>query len=178
MKGNDLDRGRSEGLEDAMASTRFRGLSRSVDGRPYRGWNALVLWMVAADRGWSSTWATCRGWQRNDCQVREGERGTQVVLWKPIENKTDDEERTRSMFARAFTVFNAEQVEGGERSAGPTAERSEVEWIADADVKVGDDQACYVPARSDPAPEEPSQNAVRSGVWSWRRASSACSGEV
>ncbi|WP_394932684.1 ArdC-like ssDNA-binding domain-containing protein [uncultured Ilumatobacter sp.] len=73
--------------------------------------------------GWSSSWATYRGWQRKDCPVRKGERGAQVVLWKPIQKKTDDEERTGSVFARAFAVFNAEQVVGDE----PTAERSEVE---------------------------------------------------
>jgi antirestriction protein ArdC len=136
----------------------FAGLPHSVDGRPYRGWNAFVLSMVAADRRWSSTWATYRGWQRHDCQVRKGERGTQVVLWKPIENKTDDDgdgKGGRSMFARAFTVFNAEQVDGGERFTTPTPERPASERIADvdayferigADVKIGGDQACYIPA--------------------------------
>jgi len=59
------------------------GLPRSVDGRPYRGWNALVLAIVAGDRGWTSArWATYRGWQRRGCQVCRGERGTNVVLWK------------------------------------------------------------------------------------------------
>jgi antirestriction protein ArdC len=38
------------------------GTPISVDGRPYRGWNALVLAMVAAERGWpSNRWATYRG---------------------------------------------------------------------------------------------------------------------
>ena len=62
------------------------GTPHSVDGRPYRGWNALVLAWTAADRGWSSsTFATYRGWQRHRAQVRRGERGAQVVLWKPTE---------------------------------------------------------------------------------------------
>jgi len=134
------------------------GLPHSVDGRPYRGWNALVLSMVAADRGWSSTWATYRGWQRHDSQVRKGERGTQVVLWKPIENKTDDDsdgKGRRSMFARAFTVFAAEQVEGGDRFTQPTDDRPATQRIADAegyfghigaDIVTGGDRACYVPS--------------------------------
>ena len=38
------------------------GLPRSVDSCAYRGWNALVLATMAADRGWaSSTWATYKG---------------------------------------------------------------------------------------------------------------------
>lgn len=166
MKANDLfDKVTSDLVEAIEAGARdwtmpwqrlgSGGLPHSVDGRPYRGWNALVLAMTATDRGWSSTWATYRGWQRNDCQVRKGEHGTQVVLWKPIENKTDDEERAWSMFARAFTVFNAEQVDRGERFTEPAPDRPKVERIADADdyfarigadVKIGGDQACYVPA--------------------------------
>lgn len=53
------------------------GLPRSANGRAYRGWNAMVLAMVAADRGWtSSTWATYNAWKRHGAQVRRGERGT------------------------------------------------------------------------------------------------------
>ena len=135
------------------------GLPHSVDGRPYRGWNALVLAMIAAERGWSSTWATYRGWQRHDCQVRRGERGTQVVLWKPIEGNDgtegDDPKTNRSMFARAFTVFAAEQVEGGEQFTRQSHHLEPAQRIADAeryfqqigaDVALGGDRACYVPA--------------------------------
>lgn len=51
------------------------GTPRSADGRCYRGWNALVLGMMAGERGWSSsTWATYRGWHRHGGQVRRGER--------------------------------------------------------------------------------------------------------
>jgi antirestriction protein ArdC len=74
------------------------GLSRSVDGRPYRGWNALVLAMVAGDQGWTSMrWATYRGWQRHGGQVRKGERGTYVVLWKPTERPRADDVRARML---------------------------------------------------------------------------------
>ena len=45
---------------------------RSIDQRPCRGLNALVL--HGAERGWTSgTWATYLGWQRHDAQVRRGE---------------------------------------------------------------------------------------------------------
>ena len=137
------------------------GTPRSIDGRPYRGWNALVLAMTAADRGWSSTWATYRGWQRHSCQVRRGEHGTPVVLWKPTERKDQEtsEDETgrsrRSLLARTFTVFAAEQVEGGERVLAPRIDRPESERLAAADayfsaigsrVVLGGDRACYVPS--------------------------------
>lgn len=135
------------------------GLPRSVDGRPYRGWNALVLAMVAGDRGWSSArWATYRGWQRHGGQVHKGERGTHVVLWKPTERHDQREDGTetvhRSLFARTFTVFAAEQVDGADRWLTPV-ELAEGERIAradayfaevGADVVHGGDRACYVPA--------------------------------
>jgi len=137
------------------------GTPRSIDGRPYRGWNALVLAMTAADRGWSSTWATYRGWQRHNCQVRRGERGTQVVLWKPTEGKDQETSEAesarspRSLLARTFTVFAAEQVDGAAPVLRPRLERPERERLAAADgyfaaigsrVVLGGDRACYVPA--------------------------------
>lgn len=135
------------------------GLPRSVDDRPYRGWNALVLAMVASDRGWpSARWATYRGWQRHGAQVRKGERGTHVVLWKPIERHeqtdTGDDSVHRSLFARTFTVFAAEQVDGADCWLAPIhlpecerIEQADAYFAAiAADVVHGGDRACYVPA--------------------------------
>ena len=137
------------------------GTPRSIDGQPYRGWNALVLAMTASDRGWSSTWATYRGWQRHNCQVRRGECGTQVVLWKPTQRKdqeTSEDETGRSrssLLARTFTVFAAEQVEGGDRVLTPRIDLPESERLAAADayfsatgsrLVLGGNRACYVPA--------------------------------
>lgn len=136
------------------------GLPRNADGRAYRGWNALVLAMVAAARGWtSSTWATYNAWKRHGAQVRRGERGTQVVLWKPTERHetTDDGDESvhRSLFARAFTVFSAEQVDGAEHLISSAPDPTEAQRIESAetyfaairaDVLHGGDQACYVPA--------------------------------
>lgn len=139
------------------------GMPRSVDGRPYRGWNALVLALTAASQGWGSgRWATYRGWQRHDCQVRRGERGTSVVLWKPIErggsNDGDDADEgtpRRGLIARVFTVFAAEQAEGTERYTAVPDGRPAADRLAEAEsyfatvaasVVSGGDRACYVPA--------------------------------
>jgi antirestriction protein ArdC len=97
----------------------------SVDGRPYRGLNTLVLAMTAATREWSSgVWGTYRGWKRNDCEVRRGETATRVVLWKETRRKANDDNngsgngedssKRRSLFATTFSVFAAEQVDGAE----------------------------------------------------------------
>ena len=97
------------------------GTPENVDGRRYRGLNSVWLPMVAAAHGWTSgVWATYRGWQRHGAQVRRGEKGTQVVLWKPTTTKTDADAAEegagprRRLLARAYTVFAAEQVDGAE----------------------------------------------------------------
>lgn len=92
------------------------GTPENVDGRRYRGLNSLWLPMVAAAHDWTSgVWATYRGWQRHDAQVRRGERATQVVLWKqtrPGDTTDDEQPRRPRLFARAYAVFAAEQVDG------------------------------------------------------------------
>jgi antirestriction protein ArdC len=136
---------------------------RNVDGRPYRGWNQLVLGMTAAERGWCGVFATYKGWQRHGGQVRRGERATTVVLWKPVDARGDndddgDDSRVgsagRGLVARSFSVFALEQVDGA-TIALPSAPCIEVLERVDAaeqffvrvgaDVRVGGDRACYRP---------------------------------
>jgi len=98
----------------------------SAAGRRYSGINRLVLWASADAYGYSSgTWATYQQWRTNGAQVRKGEVGTHVILWKKIEKPgavandagtgggEDGESRARC-FARAFVVFNRDQVDGAE----------------------------------------------------------------
>jgi antirestriction protein ArdC len=111
------------------------GTPTSVDGRPYRGMNAVWLAMVAAARGWpAGLWATYRGWQRHGAQVRRGEKATQVVLWKPTTAKRTDPRTAnddanqpaghrRRLLARAYSVFAAEQVDGAEALVARRTER-------------------------------------------------------
>jgi antirestriction protein ArdC len=143
----------------------------SVDGRRYRGTNALWLALVGADREWTSgIWATYVAWQRHGAQVRRGEKATPVLLWKPITAKQRDRDNDttsdetdpatgRRLVARAYNVFSAEQVDGAEvllaRRAERVAGRDSVERIAAADayftgfdvrVVEGGNEACYQPA--------------------------------
>lgn len=143
------------------------GTPLSTDGRPYKGLNAYVLGSTCALNAWkSATFGTYRGWQRHGAQVRRGELGTAVILWKPITPGTknadaeggDEQHAGRRLIARAFTVFAAEQVDGAEkllasRSARP--ERDTVERIVEADryfaaigatVIEGGNRAYYSPA--------------------------------
>jgi antirestriction protein ArdC len=88
-------------------------------GRRYRGVNVLVLWIAAQATGYGTgLWGTYRQWLAAGAQVRKGERGTVVVLWKEIarkdaaeEDREDDSHRPR-FFARSFRVFNLAQVDG------------------------------------------------------------------
>ncbi|MGQ2936632.1 MAG: ArdC-like ssDNA-binding domain-containing protein, partial [Sphingopyxis sp.] len=91
----------------------------SAVGRAYTGINRLVLWASAEAHGFQSgTWATYRQWTEVGAQVRRGETGTHVILWKkqerdePTSADSDGEERSARFFARSFVVFNQSQVDG------------------------------------------------------------------
>lgn len=107
------------------------GTPTSIDGRPYRGANALWLPMVAAAHGWTSgVFGTYKAWQRHGAQVRRGERAVQVILWKPTQPKTDDDRdsddtpaRRPRLLARAYSVFAAEQCDGTDEILAARAER-------------------------------------------------------
>lgn len=106
---------------------------KSIDGRPYRGMNFLLLSLLA-DKYPAQVFGTYRAWKRKDAQVRKGERGIMVVLWRPTERRAKDGEKAdengmvKSLFLKHYTVFAAEQVDGYELPAIP-----EVEPIAEAE---------------------------------------------
>jgi antirestriction protein ArdC len=122
---------------DGAAVTRPENIASS---RRYRGVNTLALWVAAQTCGYSvGVWGTYRQWQAVGAQVRKGERGTTVVLWKQATSRADDDQddgdpRSERMFARAFTVFNVAQVEGYEPI--PTAVLPENERFTHAEAFV------------------------------------------
>jgi antirestriction protein ArdC len=87
--------------------------------RPYRGINQLLTQLTQQLRGYSSPfWVTYRGAERAGGHVRRGERGTLVVLWKRLVVEDEEsEEKKRIWWARAYTVFNLDQVDGVEPPA-------------------------------------------------------------
>jgi antirestriction protein ArdC len=62
-----------------------------ASGKGYRGVNVLALWVAAEIARYDiGLWGTYRQWQALEAQVRKGERGTTVVLWKQAGPASDD----------------------------------------------------------------------------------------
>jgi antirestriction protein ArdC len=95
----------------------------SVAGRRYSGINRLVLWATADVCGYAGIWATYQQWRAHGGQVRKGEIGTHVILWKKVERgdaatEVDGEGDSRArFFARSFVVFNRDQVDGADEAS-------------------------------------------------------------
>lgn len=108
-----------------------------VSNKSYRGLNVVTLWMIAEARGFKSgTWATYQQWRELGCQVRKGEKSASVFFWKNLSKPDDEaesaEEQTGARFvARAYNVFNAEQVDGYEGEIVPAL--SEEKRVANAE---------------------------------------------
>lgn len=128
--------------------------------KPYRGINTVCLWAASEAKGYDSgEWGTYRQWQQRGAQVRKGEKASSVVFWKfanDREESQDWEEHplqgSRLLFARAYSVFNAAQVDG--YTAKPEAEPPMLERIEHAerffhaigaDVRHGGNRAYYSP---------------------------------
>ena len=90
-------------------------------GRDYRGINAMLLYAIAEDLGYSDPiWYTFKQAKKNGGSVRKGQKGEKVVFWK-ISNMVDKEgnpvlddngNQKRSFLTRYYTVFNAAQIDG------------------------------------------------------------------
>jgi antirestriction protein ArdC len=126
-------------------------------GEAYRGINTLVLWAAARNQKYvSAYWATYRQWRYMKAQVREGEKATMVVLYKQVPIEAEDAQtgelvQDYRFVARAYFVFNAEQVEGWQDPGHPLSDavvtHQEVdEFIAatGADVRYAGDRAAYL----------------------------------
>ncbi len=85
-----------------------------VTGKRYRGINIVSLWGSADEANYPTPiWGTYKQWQAKGAQVRKGEKGSLVVVYKAfsVEPEADNEKDDgRRMFARASWVFNAAQV--------------------------------------------------------------------
>ena len=94
------------------------GLHTSLStGNAYRGINQLILGCAARRTGFKSKWwGTYNQIQQNDASVRKGQKGTHVILWKPISRKRTNEQGKeideKFLVMREFCVFNVEQTTG------------------------------------------------------------------
>jgi antirestriction protein ArdC len=136
------------------------GLTR----RSYPGINILLLWSALEERGFASAyWVTFKQCIAMGGSVRKGEKGTHVYFadkFVPQKEKTraaeTGDEPNSISFLKRYTVFNAEQCDGlpkgliaapiakTERQIVPDAE--ELIAATGADVRIGGDQAFYVPS--------------------------------
>jgi len=128
--------------------------------KPYRGINTVVLWSQSQAKGYGSAlWGTYNQWGQLGAQVRKGEHGSPVVYWGTFEsNRAEDSEdgdapASRRLFAKGYTVFNAEQVDGLKLPKAFEPKLSHNERIARADsffaplaeVRDGGNRAFYRP---------------------------------
>lgn len=134
--------------------------SNASNHRRYRGINILVLWAAAAQRGYKTQlWATYQQWRELGAQVRQGEKSTAVVFWKFYDEEdetdndnSDDHDLRKRCFARAYHVFNADQVDGFTIPNLPTlpeaqrVQRAE-DFFRNTDIKIIEKgaRACYDP---------------------------------
>jgi antirestriction protein ArdC len=88
----------------------------------YNGINILSLWAASMNKQFSSNrWATYKQWQCMGAQVRKGQKGSPIVIYKALfpnddtgavpESGSDDSARPKVLI-RSATVFNADQVTG------------------------------------------------------------------
>jgi antirestriction protein ArdC len=104
--------------------------------KPYRGVNVFLLTLQSMSKGYTSPyWLTFKQAKERGGSVRKGEKGTQIVLWKPVKKEGETEgERKDYMLLRYYTVFNAEQCDGIETPELPAL--AEHNPIADAQTVV------------------------------------------
>lgn len=128
-------------------------MPRNGHGRPYSGINVMLLWAAAQQAGYRDPrWLTFNQAKKKGGQVRRGERSTQVILWRQITVKdddeaTDDDAQSRTIWViKTFNVFNAEQVEGLGDFVPPVAVPGRVDALiaaSGADLRHGGGRAFY-----------------------------------
>lgn len=115
------------------------GLPRSMATRkPYRGINVFLLALQGYGSQWWGTYDQIKGLGG---QVRKGERGTVVILWKRIrvpDQDSDDPQATKIIpLLRYFKVFNACQADGLPERFYPAKGEAPAE-VADAELIIKD----------------------------------------
>jgi antirestriction protein ArdC len=87
-------------------------------GTPYTGINRLYLWAVADSCGYTSRyWMTYRQAGELGGQVRKGEKSALSVYYNSVSRteadpRTGEESQKNIRFLRAYSVFNAAQIDG------------------------------------------------------------------
>jgi antirestriction protein ArdC len=129
----------------------------AATNRSYNGINIPILWHAQLSRGYpTASWMTYKQAADLGGQVRGGENSTHVVFTKQlnVRDRETDEEKKIGML-KAYSVFNVAQIDGvptssiGQIEETPDRKRDKVDtFIAatKADIRIGGDRACYIPA--------------------------------
>lgn len=100
-------------IKPGMPARPYNGLT----GRWYEGGNLFWLHLAALVETFAEhRWLTYRQAQKVGAQVRKGERGTMILIWKPLPPRDKSHEDTDKPERRGYfgsaTVFNASQIDG------------------------------------------------------------------
>lgn len=85
-----------------------------ANGDAYRGINVLMLWLIAAQKGFASPfWFTFKQAKEAGGRVRRGEKSTSVVYYNTLEKEDEvTGEEVKIPYLRGYRVFNADQIDG------------------------------------------------------------------
>lgn len=128
-----------------------------VSKNPYHGINTFLL---MAEERCSPVWATYKQWEGKGHQVMKGEKSTHIIFYKILErerqNNGGETVKDRIPLMRSYSVFNAEQVEGGEEytlapveGAGEIFQRNNLDAFVSAtaaDIRHGGARAFFSPS--------------------------------
>ncbi|WP_127562812.1 ArdC family protein [Nioella ostreopsis] len=89
-------------------------LPQKWNGEDYSGINVILLWATAATRGFaSSRWMTFRQAKELGGMVRKGEKSSTSIKYGTFERENAETGLPEQVpFARAYRVFNVEQIDG------------------------------------------------------------------
>jgi len=123
--------------------------------RSYNGVNIPILWHAQLSRGYpTASWMTYKQATEIGGQVKGGEKSTHIVFTKKltIKNKESEDEKQVGML-KAYSVFNLAQIDGLTQETAVEVSQEQRQdavtaFIAatKADIRIGGDRACYVPA--------------------------------
>ncbi len=139
-------------------ATNGPALPTSISGHKYSGINCVSLMLAAMQKNYSvNLWGTYNAFRQANAQVRRGEKGTQIILWKPVTrrklNAKGEEVKDTFPVMKTWTVFNACQCDGYPMPAsnnrseffdfGPAEEAFAA---TGADIRHGGNRAYYSPS--------------------------------
>ena len=127
-----------------------------ITGTKYRGVNVFWLMLVSEIKGYSdSRWGTYNNIKKIGGQVTKGERGTKVLIWRPVYKKVNGKytDQIEYLVNRYWTIFNYSQCDGIEAQAPQEPEFTNgLNEVAQAyiegeeiEILMGGDRACYSP---------------------------------